>query len=39
MEFKDYYATLGVTQDATEKEIKQSLPQAGPEVPSRREPG
>ena len=25
MEFKDYYATLGVTKGATEKEIKQAF--------------
>ena len=37
MEFKDYYATLGVPKTATEKEFKQALPQTRPEAPSRRQ--
>ena len=39
MEFKDYYATLGVTKAATEKEIKQAFRKLARKHPSRRQPG
>ena len=39
MEFKDYYATLGVAEDGDREGNQAGVPQAGAQAPSRRQPG
>ena len=39
MEFKDYYATLGVAEDRDRQGDQAGVPEAGAQAPSRRQPG
>ena len=39
MEFKDYYQTLGVAEDRDREGDQAGVPEARPQVPSRRQPG